>query len=75
MLERLLQRPHNTYELERFADNASAAASIHELRSRGLDITAARVQVPKFGGAVVTIAQYTLADGSRELALKMLGAL
>lgn len=74
VLARLLQRPHNSFELATICQDDNPGSTIAGLRGDGLNITADFVHVPRFGGALTRIARYSLADESRERAQQMIQA-
>jgi hypothetical protein len=75
VLKRLLEGPLHRFEAEKFpVSDHCLPTTISELRKRGVDINVKMIRLPGYAGLGANVAQYTLADGSRERALQLIGA-
>lgn len=75
-LRALLESPKNSFELEKAPTfDYCANSTVSELKKRyGLDITAQLIRLPGYDGRGVYVAEYRIADGSRQRALRLIGA-
>jgi hypothetical protein len=74
VLKRLLEGPLHRFEAEKFpVSDHCLPSTISELRKRGIDFNVKTIRLPGYAGQGANVAEYTLADQSRELALELIG--
>lgn len=73
MLRALLDGPLNRFEAERYpVSDHVLNSTVSELKKRGLEIYAQMIRLPGYGGQGAHVAEYRLAESSRQRALQLI---
>lgn len=74
VLRRLLDGPLNRFEAEAYpVSDHTLPSTVSELKRRGVTISAQLVRLPGYDGRGVHVAEYRLAEESRQRALQLIG--
>lgn len=72
VLRRLLEGPLHRFEAELYPVSDVLNSTISELKKRGLDISSRLICLPGYSRAGAYVAEYTLAEESRQRALQLI---